>query len=312
MESLKIVISGASGFIGANLTKKLSKDNDIYALTRGTNWRLNDIHSSFTYIALDLALDSREKILKIIKKIRPDVLIHCASYDYHIDTQVREMLQTNIIGALNLFDACNDAIIINTGSSSEYGIKDTPMKENDSMAPATNYAMSKALMTTFFTSRNAITLRPFSVYGYYESMQRLVPYLLYSSIKGKKATLKNPASVRDFIFIDDMVKAYILAIKNYHRVENRIFNIGSGKQSSVFEVARLVGVGLDADTKMGSSEPVMMWQADINRAKKELGWHPTHTLNEGIVKTKKWMLDNIELYDKQNGNVYGRVEKNSK
>ena len=312
MENLRVAITGSSGFIGTNLVKRLSQNNEVFALARDMNWRLSSIPNNFVYAHLDLALDSREKIFKTIEEIKPDVLIHCASYDYHFDSNVQEVLQTNILGTLNLLDACKNAIFINTGTSAEYGIRKEPMKETDQVAPNTNHGLSKALMTNLFTMEKIITLRPFSVYGYYEGLHRLIPYILYSSIKKTKAVVQNPSAVRDFIFVDDMVEAYWLAVKNYYKVESYVFNVGSGQQSTVAEAVRLAAVEIDDNLDVENNEPERMWQADISKAKKELGWEPKNSLKEGLVKTKEWMIDNIELYDRQSVDIYGRPQKNNK
>jgi nucleoside-diphosphate-sugar epimerase len=243
---------------------------------------------------MDLETDPKQKIESSIKGIKPDVLIHCACYDYHFDSNVRETIQTNIIGTLNLFDACKGAMIINSGSSAEYGIRTDPMKETDPVAPNTNHAISKAIMTNLVTSIKAITLRPFSVYGYYEGMHRLIPYLVYSSIKKQRALLLNPNEVRDFVFVEDMVRAYELAISKYGDIEERIFNVGSGVQTTVEQVARMLK--LEYDTKP-RKEVQKVWQADIGRIGRELGWKPEYTLKEGLEKTKRWMAENIELYE---------------
>ena len=206
MERLRIAITGASGFVGANLVRHFSRNHDVFALTRNTRgWRL----APFEPMALDVK--DRAKVRATIGRIRPDVLIHCAVYGgYHFEDDPYRIIETNITGTLNVLDACGDSsLFINTGSSSEYGVKKKPMKESDVAEPRTNYAMSKALITNLLPSRkaNSITMRLFSVYGYYEEKHRLIPHLLYSAIKGRKAKLSDKNNVRDFVFIEDVARA---------------------------------------------------------------------------------------------------------
>ena len=128
MESLKIVITGASGFVGSNVARHLGNDNEVIGLTRSAGgWRTKGINVEH----LDIC--DRIKTIDLLKKLRPDILIHCAVYGgYHFEKDTGKVIKTNILGTLNLLDASeNISLFINTGSSSEYGIKQKPMKESD-------------------------------------------------------------------------------------------------------------------------------------------------------------------------------------
>jgi len=313
MERLKIAITGASGFIGANLVRYFSKKHEVFALSRNLDsWRLNG------YNIIHFDIKNREEVKKQISKIKPDIIIHCAVYGgYHFETSTKEIIETNIIGTMNLIDACkqNTAILINTGSSSEYGIKDKPMKESDIIEPNTDYAMSKAIITNLLkqTEIKSITLRLFSIYGYYEEKHRLIPYVLYSSIKNEIAHLSNKNNVRDFVFIEDINKAYEFAIKKIYKINSgEIFNIGTGVQSKVIDVAKIAKARVVWSKDIRSEEPEnRVWKADITKAKKELGWMPYYDLEKGLEKTKKWMIENINLYEDEKNEKYKRLKVNS-
>lgn len=312
MERLKIAITGASGFVGSNLVKYFDKNHSVFALTRNTNsWRL----PSFDPIYFDIK--NRQGVMDVIRKIRPDVLIHCAVYGgYHFENNVEDIIETNIFGTLNVLDVCkNVSLFVNTGTSSEYGIKKSKMKETDELAPGTNYAMSKALITNLLLSRkiNSVTMRLFSVYGYYEEKHRLIPYLLYSSIKGERARLSNKNNVRDFVFVEDVAEAYALAIQKHNKLDRcTVFNVGSGKQTRVEDVVKKLGVKVEWVPTVRKKEPDRVWQADIGKIKRELGWKPRHTLGEGLNKTKAWMEENIGLYEDERNDKRTRFEENSK
>jgi nucleoside-diphosphate-sugar epimerase len=214
------------------------------------------------------------------------------------------------MGSINLLAACkNVPIFINTGSSSEYGIKNEPMSEADEIAANTNYALSKALISNLIASEGlGLTLRLFSVYGYYEEKHRLISYLIYSLLKGKKAKISNLANVRDFIFIEDVSSAYEAAIKNYDRVEKgEIFNVGTGKQIDVRSVIEMLGVETELKS-VRQNEPNRMWQANISKIEDKFKWHPKYSLEEGLEKTKKWMLENIKIYDTDKNDKFYQVK----
>ena len=306
MERLKIAITGASGFVGANLVRYLDPKHEVFALTRNANaWRLS---TQFNLINLDIR--RREILLEVINKLKPDVLIHCATYGgYNFEKETREIIETDIIGSLNVLDTCREIpIVINVGSSSEYGIKDRPMKEDDLTAPITPYAMSKALQTELFSStRRSITLRLFSVYGYYEEKHRLIPYIIYSSLKNQKAVLSNEKSMRDFVFIEDVMKAFSLAIQKYEDInKGAIFNVGSGVQNSVRDVVDEMGVDVEWNSSARPKEPEHTWKADISKIKDELNWKPQYSLSDGLRKTKEWMERNIMLYEVEKNDKFAR------
>ena len=152
MTNLKIAIDGASGFVGTNLVHHFEKGHEVFALTRNrNNWRLEG--SSAELVTLDIT--NRNNVFEVIKKIHPDIFIHCAVFGgYHFETDSRKIIETNILGTLNTVDACSGvSLFINTGSSSEYGLRNEPMKETDDISPNTSYALTKAIITKFLHDR---------------------------------------------------------------------------------------------------------------------------------------------------------------
>lgn len=299
MESLKIVITGASGFVGSNIARHLGKDNEVIGLTRSAGgWRTKGIKVEH----LDIC--DRIKTIDLLRKLRPDVLIHCAVYGgYHFEKDTEKVIKTNILGTLNLLDASeNTSLFINTGSSSEYGIKQKPMKESDTLEPNTDYAMSKALVSNLLHAgkyaNKVTTLRLFSVYGYYEEKHRLIPTLLCSLINRERAKLSNPENVRDFVFVEDVSRAYEKVIKESDKINSgEIFNVGSGVQSKISEVVEMLGIDAIWNNEEREPEKKRVWQADITKIKNEIGWMPETTLKEGLEKTKEWMEENMALYE---------------
>ena len=311
MERLKVAITGASGFVGANLIRYLDEKHEVYSLTRSRNsWRVGN---SFNTINFDIR--NRDRVYEILKQLKPDLLIHCATFGgYHFEMGTREIVETNVIGSLNVINAsASIPMVINVGSSSEYGVKLAPMREEDISAPISDYAMSKALQTSLFRSiPNSITLRLFSVFGYYEEKHRLIPYLLYSSIKDQKALLSNKKNVRDFVFVEDVCRAFSLVIENFEKIEKRsVFNIGSGEQKTVENVVNELKVNVEWNSSVREKEPSQMWQADITKIREEVGWEPRNSLREGLRKTRMWMEKNIELYEVDNNDKLTIFRQNS-
>lgn len=213
------------------------------------------------------------------------------------------MIDLNIQGTFNLLLASKDInydIFINTGSSSEYGLKSKPMKENDLLEPVSFYAATKAsatLLCQVFAKefkKPIVTFRPFSVYGPYEEKSRFMPTIVKALIKGKSINLTPGKQRRDFIYIDDVVDIYIKAMRTRKNLAGQILNIGTGKQYSNDETVKILfkAVGQKVSVKKGAFPKRLWdtpyWVADISKTTKLLKWKPRFGLKEGLRKTYFW------------------------
>ena len=175
MKTKIAVVTGAGGFIGSNLTRRLIKEKiQVHVLVRNKSslTRLKDISGKIKVHLTDLS-DEKE-LTTIIKNIIPDYIFHLATFEnYRDETKISEMIKNNIVVTKNLLVACNKIsykCFINTGSSSEYGLKRKPMRETDSLNPLSFYSVTKA-SATFLSqvfarqfNKPIITFRLFSVY----------------------------------------------------------------------------------------------------------------------------------------------------
>lgn len=301
----KILITGAAGFIGSHLTKKLVKKNTIHlVLKRSTNlWRIKEIipHVSIHYTPLD----NKEKLKLLMTKIKPQLIFHFASYGNSSDEQdPLSIIKINFISTANLIlslDHIPYECFINTGSSSEYGFKNKAMKETDEPFPNSFYAVSKLSSTQFCTmhaksrKKPIVTLRPFSVYGPYEENNRLIPTVINNIIDEKPIKLTPQDVRRDFIFIDDLIDGYV-KIPNHINTElyGEVFNLGSGEQHSNSEVVNALIKLFNKRVKIvkgafkNRSWDSKYWLSDISKAKRLLQWKPKHTLIQGLKKTADW------------------------
>jgi len=308
----KIFITGGTGFVGSNLVRwALKQGAEVYTSVRRTSdtWRLHDILGDIALIPVDL--ENQRELVLFMKDIRPNIIFHTAVYGGNpAQFDLNKMLCSNIIGTANLIRSCRDIpfdLFVNTGSSSEYGIKESPMKESDILEPVTDYAVSKASSTLLCRSKALndglpiVTLRLFSPYGYYEGRSRLIPSVVLNALRKVSPVISSREFVRDFIFIEDVVDAYgsLLELKD---PAGEIFNIGSGKEHTVGEVTDTIikYLGDEVDYITGKpqawkNEPAH-WQADIEKAKYELGWTPHYSLEYGLRTTVDWFRSNLNLY----------------
>lgn len=308
----RVIITGGSGFVGANLTRRLLKDgHEVHLLVRPgyATWRIESIRPHVHLHEVDLG--DEKSLSPVICRIRPDWVFHLATHGaYPSQNNTRRIVQTNIIGTLNLLEAClaaGFAAFVNTGSSSEYGFKDHAALENDWLEPNSDYAVAKAsstLLCRHVAQKHGVhlpTLRLYSVYGPYEEPSRLMPMVLAHGAHGKLPPLANPNIARDYVYVDDVSEAYLLAAMQPGQESGAIYNVGTGTQTSlreVVEVARRV-MNIQTEPLWGSMPDrrwdTNVWVADNNKINQALGWQPRLSFEEGFRKMLRWFEENPGL-----------------
>lgn len=310
----RVFITGASGFVGANVTRELLKNNyDVHILNRTKNlsWRLKDIADMMTIHRGDITNIS--SLQKALVEANPDYIIHMAAYGaYHYQNELEKIVKVNIEGTENLLEASKNIpykCFINTGSSSEYGFKDKPMKEDDLCEPVSYYALTKLASThlckvfAFLNNKPIVTFRLFSVYGSYEEETRFIPAIMKALLNGNIIKLTPGNQRRDFIHVDDVSSAYLKALRLGKKVKGKVFNIGTGKEYSNDEIVDILFSVTNQKTKIKKgSYPKRMWdtphwRADISHAKKVLGWKPKYTIEKGMSETYSWFQKNLQFYN---------------
>lgn len=316
-----ILVTGAAGFLGANLVRKLiTTEYNVHIILRKTSniWRIQDIIHKLDIHTADITQENQIK--EIVKVVNPLSIIHLATQSVFggngYTEDENEVINTNFIGTINLLKAADYnryPIFINTGSSSEYGIKDKPMKEKDVCQPMSMYAVAKCAGTLYgqFVAMSKklpiVTLRLFSPFGPFDDERRFMSYAITNALKNKEIVVTNPQAVRDYIFVDDIVEAYLKVLKLGKNLKGEIFNIGSGKQISIKDVLKKIikytnskSLVITESKNKHISEP-SCWQADINKANRLLNWKPENTFDEGLKRTIDWFRDNLKRYHSMRG-----------
>ena len=320
---MNILITGGTGFIGANLIHKLSSSkNEIHLLARNTSkfWRLDNVQEKL--VSHDVDLLNLEKLKKIIKKIEPEVIYHCAAYGIKpSEKNFYNLVDINVVGTFNLFSSLSDLggvkRIVNLGSFFEYGTKSDKKSfvETDCVNPNTIYGISKVAQTNiaryFFISKNlpVSTLRIFSPYGMYEPKGRLISDIMISLFDKKILKISSTSTIRDFIFIDDVINAIVKSGKT-SKINGEIINIGYGKCYSIKEILELVSelfgkkpeIAFDVSKKREFDIAGIQPYSNIKKASSLLNWTPKHSIEEGLKKTYKWFESNFYRYNLTNHN----------
>ena len=305
MPMKRVLLTGGTGFVGANLARRLLRDgHEVHLLVRPNYqpWRLDAIRSDVRLH--ELHLHDAEAVARVVSQIRPDWVFHLAVHGaYSWQTDWEQMVRTNIQGTMSLVFACLETgfeAFVNTGSSSEYGVKDHAPAESEPLAPNSHYAVTKAAATMFCChiaqSRRVHlpTLRLYSVFGPYEDPGRLLPTLIMQGLKGKLPPLADPDVARDFVYVDDVVEAYLLAATVRTPEWGSIYNVGTGVQTTLREA-----VAVAREVMQIAAEPVWnampnrkwdanVWVSDNRKIRAQLGWQPRSTFAEGFRLLLDW------------------------
>ena len=300
-----ILVTGGTGFIGANLVRFLINNGDrVNILVRkgGSLWRIQDIRDKV--IIHESPLLDYKMLSTLLKKISPQWIFHLATYgSYPSQQDLKQMLEVNTDGTANLLlstlNIPYESLVV-TGSSSEYGKKDKPMNEYDYLDPNNFYAATKASQTHLCTTFSSVhhkpvaILRLFSVYGAFEEKGRLVRSVIESAIQNKPILLSTGKEARDFIYVEDVVDALISTAKLTHKRKGEIINIGSGTQYTTKDLVEMVTKLSNSKSRIilgaypGRPWDVTKWVADTGKATSLLNWKPMYNLEEGLKKTIAW------------------------
>jgi polyisoprenyl-phosphate glycosyltransferase len=319
-----ILVLGASGFVGANLFKILAAArDDVYAVVRREKgWRLAEI-SDEQVIALDLNDYAAAK--NLINSTGPQTIFDCAAYGaYSFEKDANLIYQTNFQSIVNLITLLADQpfdAFIHAGSSSEYGTNCTAPSEDSACEPNSPYAVSKVAAASYLRfmgkerSFPCINLRLYSVYGPLEDTSRLFPNLLRHALAGKLPPFVDPRTSRDFIHVDDVCAAFIMAAAKINPgLYGENFNIGTGIKTTISDLVdvtrRVFNVTEEPQfgTMEGRAWDLAEWYSDPQKAIDRLGWQPRIKLDEGLSSMALWVeqLSDSELIAASKKNIKAR------
>lgn len=313
---MRILITGATGFVGANLVRRLcAKSHEVHIFTRKTSsqWRIKDVHRLKNHV-VDL-LD-KPRLKNLCLKIKPEVVYHLATAGIYDGCHIHEnkQFENNFTGTWNLIEALSKVdyrCFVNTGSSSEYGPKSFAMRESDVCEPVNIYGISKLASTLLCQhvgrkeKRPIVTLRLFSPYGPWDEKVRLIPYSVMRCLEKKPLELAHPGSVRDYVFIEDCLDLYEEVVLKAGRLQGEIFNVACGRQHSVETVVSQIRKKCQSKSLfLWQERPgrefdqgVTSWRANMLKTFSVFQWRPKTKLSAGLDQTIRWFKKQKE----QNG-----------
>jgi nucleoside-diphosphate-sugar epimerase/glycosyltransferase involved in cell wall biosynthesis len=300
-----ILVTGASGFVGANLFKTLAAHrSDVFAVEKHSkSWRLADVKDDYV-IAVDLT--DRSAVQNLLNNVTPQTVFDCVAYGaYSFERNAERIYETNFLSVVTLAGMLAERSIsafIHAGTSSEYGTNSAQPSEDAPADPNSHYAVSKAAVASYLRYMGehrafpCANLRLYSVYGPLEDTSRLIPNLLRKGLAGEYPEFVDPRTSRDFVHVDDVCAAFILAAAKMNpQIFGASFNVGTGTKTTIAELAQLTKrlFGIAEEPRFGSMAArdwdLQDWYADPSRAKELLDWEPRIGLEEGLRSTRDWV-----------------------
>jgi UDP-glucose 4-epimerase len=286
MKVAKILVTGANGFIGKHLCKRLTENGSVIADGKSrSNQRPLDV--------TDLG-----QLASACKDV--DTVIHLAGR-----TSIKHSLQDpyktyfiNFMGALNLLEASrltNVKRLINV-STFVYGQPhDIPIKEKHRIDPHSPYTKSKLLaemICQYYSCDfdiDVVTLRPFQIYGWGARPDSFIPSVIQQIARKGEVSLNGKNVRRDFLFVDDFVDLIVAILNNFPNGYN-VYNVGFGKSHTLEKIAKILADQMNKRIKINYEEANPSpsgtnMQADITKVSEVFRWKPRVTIEEGLKYT---------------------------
>ncbi len=313
---MKIVLTGGAGFIGSNMLDRLLANNHqvvvIDNLSAGKEEHLvqaRKYQDTFTFYRMDIR---EKKIGEIMVTHKPEAVVHLAA-----QVSVRESVRdpaydagVNILGTLNLLQSCVENhvrkfIFASSGGAIYAEPKYLPVDEAHLKQPLSPYGISKKIIDDYLVYYNLqyglryTSLALSNVYGprqdpYGEA--GVVAIFIGQILRGETPTINGDGEqVRDFLYVNDAVEAFIIALE---KANKGIYNIGTGVGVSVNRLYEMISelLSFKKEAKHGPPKSGEMRRIFLETAKArdELDWQATVSLEEGLRKTIEYFQKNLK------------------
>ncbi|TAN34171.1 NAD-dependent epimerase/dehydratase family protein [Patescibacteria group bacterium] len=290
----KYIVTGGAGFIGSHLTDRLiSEGHEVRVIDNLMLGKKEYVNKKAEFKKVDI---------RDFNKLKPlfkgaEAVFHLAA-DPRLQVSIEDPISTheiNVTGTLNVLQAAKEAgvkKVIFSSTCALYGEQPLPIKEDFVPRPVSPYGLHKYIGEQYCRLFHnlfrlaTVSLRYFNVFGPRKlatgSYPMVIPIFLRQKKEGEKLTVVGDGrATRDYVYVSDVVEANIAAWKSDVR-DGAAINIGSGKQTSVNEIAELIGwPTVNLPPRPGEMRFI---EADNSRARELLGWEPTIGLEEGINK----------------------------
>jgi len=286
---------GSEGFVGKNLTQKMSETHEIITADMLPNGTHN-------YSQLDIT--KYDNVIKTVKDVDAVINLVAHSLTSSLDDTISNAT-VNIIGNLNILEACrknNIGKIIFTSASSLIGeTTDKIVSETHNVKPKTAYGISKMADEHYLRlynemhGLNYVVFRFFNIYGPYQK-NGLIPNL-YRRIKNNEAltVFGKGDQIRDFVYVEDVIP-FFDKVSSTDIGNNSLFHLGTGKTASIMDIIKTLSKIMNIDPKIDYQEQrageIGNFVSDTSLLESTFGSKPSTSIEEGLEKTIQWLESN--------------------
>jgi UDP-glucose 4-epimerase len=309
-DSTRVLVTGGAGFIGSHLSRALlERGYDVRILddlSTGSLENLSDIESSIDFLRGDV----RDPVTLRDATGGVRAVFHLAALA-SVARSMEEPEEThavNVTGTLQLLQACHAngvARVVFSSSSSVYGDAPAlPKRENLELEPRSPYAVSKLAAEQYVLAYaraglvEGVALRYFNIFGPRQDplgpYAAVIPLLMRAAMLGSTFTIFGDGrQTRDFTYVDNAVQANILGMTTpAPQASGQVVNVGAGVRTSLLQlvqsVEKLAGMRIGIDHRPPRAGDVRDSLADVERARRALGYLPLVGLDEGLRRTWTW------------------------
>ena len=339
-----VLVTGGAGFIGSAVCRRLVLSHrvpvvNIDKLTYAANLRSLDAlagEQSYAFEQVDIC--DRADVERVFAKYEPDATIHLAA-ESHVDRSITgpsAFINTNVVGTCNLLEAARNYYshltperrsrfrFVHVSTDEVYGSLGATglFCEETSYRPSSPYSASKAasdhLAHAWFKTYDlpVIISNCSNNYGPYQFPEKLIPLTILNAIEGKPLPVYGTGSnIRDWLYVDDHAEGLISLLTRGRPGEK--YNFGGDSERSNLDVVELICDVVDRVVPRRAKTRSLItfvkdrpghdlrYAIDASKARRELGWKPSKTFEEGIAQTVQWYLESRAWWEAPRLHVYG-------
>ncbi len=315
-----VLVTGAGGFLGHHLTRRLVESGArVRALVR---YNSRNDHGLLELLGEEVReeIDFQGGDLRDPSAVSQAV--HGADLVFHLGAVVSipysyvhptEVVETNVLGTLNVLMAAVEhktPRVIHASTSEVYGTAlETPIPESHPLQGQSPYSASKIgadkLAEAFQRSYDlpVATIRPFNAYGPGQSARAVIPAIITQALTGDRIYLGSTHPTRDLTYVDDTIEGF-LAVAGSDEAVGRVINVGTGREIAIGDLAAKIIEIVGRDVKVVTDEErvrpprseVQQLVADSTKAESLLGWKPAISLEDGLKRTVDWIGEHLDMY----------------